>query len=128
MRIGRSGQWGNDEYQVPPVPSPILSGIFSSKIPRLRFVGSGATSGSVAQAKRPEILTAVADVPNIARQVQTVRRHWQDHVPPEHGNVTLHEEDVLVLMLCGFFDPLVRSLRTYEQLAQVPSVKQHLCR
>jgi len=47
-------------------------------------------------------------------------------VPPEHGNVSLHEEDVLILMLCGFFEPMARSLRTIEQLAQVDSVKQHL--
>jgi hypothetical protein len=63
---------------------------------------------------------------SIARQVQTVRQHWQKHVPPEHGNVSLHEEDVLIVSLAGFFDPLVRSLRTIDQLAQVPSVKTHL--
>ena len=66
------------------------------------------------------------EVASIARQVQTVRQHWQQHVPPEHGNVSLREEDVLIVSLAGFFDPLVRSLRTLEQLAQVPSVKQHL--
>jgi hypothetical protein len=80
----------------------------------------------MAQAKRPVIRETPVNVPSLVRHVQTLRQHWQKHVPPEHGNVSLREEDVLIVMLCGFFDPLVRSLRTIEQLAQVPSVKQHL--
>jgi hypothetical protein len=79
----------------------------------------------VARAKRPDITGTDVEVVSIARQVQTLRRHWE-HVPPEHGNVSLKEEDVLIVMLAGFFDPLVRSLRTAEQLARVPSVKRHL--
>ena len=80
----------------------------------------------MAQARRPVITQTPVNVPSLVRQVQTLREYWQKHVPPEHGNVSLREEDVLIVMLCGFFDPLVRSLRTIEQLAQVPSVKQHL--
>jgi hypothetical protein len=80
----------------------------------------------MAQARRPTITQTPVNVPSLVRQVQTLREYWQKHVPPEHGNVSLREEDVLIVMLCGFFDPLVRSLRTIEQLAQVPSVKQHL--
>jgi len=80
----------------------------------------------VAQAKRPIIDNTPVNVPSLVREVQTLRQYWQQHVPPEHGNVSLHEEDVLIVLLCGFFDPLVRSLRTLEQLAQVPSVKEHL--
>lgn len=80
----------------------------------------------MAQARRPTITQTPVNVPSLVRHVQTLREYWQKHVPPEHGNVSLREEDVLIVMLCGFFDPLVRSLRTIEQLAQVPSVKQHL--
>lgn len=80
----------------------------------------------MARARRPRITSTDVEVGSIARHVQTLREHWQKHVPPEHGNVSLQEEDVLTIMLAGFFDPLVRSLRTIEQLAQVPSVKQHL--
>jgi hypothetical protein len=80
----------------------------------------------VAQAKRSIITQTSVNVPSLVRHVQTLRHYWEEHVPPEHGNVSLHEEDVLTVMLCGFFDPLVRSLRTIEQLAQVPSVKEHL--
>ena len=80
----------------------------------------------LARPKRPKITSTDVEVGSIARHVQTLREHWQAHVPPEHGNVSLQEEDVLTVMLAGFFDPLVRSLRTIEQLAQVPSVKQHL--
>jgi hypothetical protein len=80
----------------------------------------------VAQAKRPIITQTPVNVPSLVRHVQTLREYWQKYVPPEHGNVSLRKEDVLIVMLCGFFDPLARSLRTIEQLAQVPSVKQHL--
>jgi hypothetical protein len=80
----------------------------------------------VSRPKSPTITSTSADVFSIAREVQTLRQHWLNHVPPEHGNVSLHEEDVLIVMLAGFFDPLVRSLRTIEQLAQVPLVKRHL--
>jgi hypothetical protein len=80
----------------------------------------------VPRAKRPKISSTDVEMVSIARQVQTVREHWLRHVPPEHGNVSLREEDVLIVSLAGFFDPLVRSLRTIEQLAQVPSVKEHL--
>jgi len=80
----------------------------------------------VAQAKRPIITDTPVNVLSLVREVQTLRQYWQQHVPPEHGNVSLHEEDVLIVLLCGFFDPLVRSLRTIEQLAQVPSVQEHL--
>jgi hypothetical protein len=78
------------------------------------------------RAKRPQITEADVNVPGIVRQVQTFDQYWRDHVPPEHGNVALGEVDVLIVLLCAFYDPLVRSLRTLEQLAQVPSVKSHL--
>lgn len=76
--------------------------------------------------KRPKITEQTVNLPSLAREVQTVRDYFETMVPREHGNVSLHEEDVLILMLCGFFEPMARSLRTIEQLAQVPSVKQHL--
>lgn len=80
----------------------------------------------MAQAKRPQITEAHPSVPAIVRHVQALDKFWLEHVPPEHGNVALEELDVVKIMLCGFFDPLVRSLRTAEQLAQVPLVKAHL--
>jgi hypothetical protein len=80
----------------------------------------------VGRPKQPKVSSTDVDVFNIAREVQSLRQHWQERVPPEHGNVSLQEEDVLIAMLAGFFDPMVRSLRTIEQLAQVPLVKQHL--
>ena len=80
----------------------------------------------MARPKQPKVISTNVDVFSIAREVHTLRQHWKEHVPPQHGNVSLHEEDVLIVMLAGFFDPMVRSLRTIEQLAQVPLVKQHL--
>ena len=80
----------------------------------------------MARPKQPIIIQTSVDVFSIVREVRTLREYWRDFVPPEHGNVSLHEEDVLIVMLCGFFEPMARSLRTIEQLAQVDSVKRHL--
>src|SRR5688500_20147795 len=33
---------------------------------------------------------------------------------PAHGNRTLHADQLLLGLLCAFFDPLARSLRTIE--------------
>lgn len=43
-----------------------------------------------------------------------------------HGNVQLHITDALVVLLCAFFNPTVRSLRLVEQLSQMNWVKGQL--
>jgi hypothetical protein len=80
----------------------------------------------VPRPRREKITEQNATVPRLVREVRTLRDYFEKFVPPEHGNVSLHEQDALILMLCGFFDPMARSLRTLEELGQVPSVKQHL--
>ena len=80
----------------------------------------------MARPKHAIITQTAVNVPSIVSHVHTLRDYFDKVVPPEHGNVSLGEEDVLILLLCGFFEPLTRSLRTLEQLAQVDSVKQHL--
>jgi DDE family transposase len=113
---------------VPPVPPPILSGKFFDKQNYEIALGRAFryTARTVARAKRPRIEQTSDNVLSIVRQVQALRSLWQKYATPEHGNVTLGEEDVLVICLAGFFDPQVRSLRTIEQLAAVPAVKRHL--
>jgi hypothetical protein len=44
----------------------------------------------------------------------------------EHGNTRLRQIDVLLVLLAGFFNPAVRSLRLIEQLSQLPWVRGHL--
>lgn len=80
----------------------------------------------MARPRRPVITETSVDVLSLVREVRTLREYWQQFVPAEHGNISLHEEDVLILLLCAFFEPLARSLRTVEQFAQVESVKRHL--
>lgn len=80
----------------------------------------------MAMARRPKITEETISVPKLVDEVATLRDYFDKMVPAEHGNVSLREEDVLILMLCSFFEPTVRSLRTIEQLAQVPSIKNHL--
>ena len=45
---------------------------------------------------------------------------------PAHGNRTLHLDQLLVLHLLGFFNPVVRSLRMLEDLSQTPLAKKLL--
>jgi hypothetical protein len=80
----------------------------------------------VARPKQPKLEQTTENVLSIVRQVQKLRALWEGHAAPEHGNVTLCETDVLTICLAGFFDPHVRSLRTIEQLAAVPAVKEQL--
>src|SRR5450631_3979540 len=64
-------------------------------------------------------------MPSIARHVQTLREHFK-HLPPEHGNTTLTEENTFIVLAAAFFEPLVQSHRCIEQLAQATGVKEHL--
>ncbi|HET6252193.1 MAG TPA: IS4 family transposase [Tepidisphaeraceae bacterium] len=43
-----------------------------------------------------------------------------------HGNAELTITDTLVVLLCAFFNPTVRSLRLVEQLSQMPWAKEQL--
>ena len=46
--------------------------------------------------------------------------------PEVHGNTKLHLTDCLVVLLCAFFNPTVRSLRLIEQLSEIPWVQGQL--
>lgn len=60
----------------------------------------------------------------VVRQVLGFRN--QLLAPDPHGNVKLQFIDALVVLLAGFFNPTVRSLRLIEQLSQIPWVNQQL--
>lgn len=50
-----------------------------------------------------------------------------DRAHPElHGNTQLRLTDCLVVLLCAFFNPVVRSLRLIEQLSQMPWVREQI--
>ena len=46
------------------------------------------------------------------------------HMDEPHGNRTLHDDMVLGVLLSAFFEPACRSLRTIDQLSEVPGVKE----
>lgn len=60
----------------------------------------------------------------IVRRVMDLRALLHD--PAQHGNVKLELFDALVVLLAGFFNPTVRSLRLIEQLSQMPWVQGQL--
>jgi hypothetical protein len=45
---------------------------------------------------------------------------------PVHGNTRLQVTDALLVLLCAFFNPTVRSLRLVEQLSQMPWAQEHV--
>jgi hypothetical protein len=45
---------------------------------------------------------------------------------PVHGNTDLHVTDALIVLLCAFFNPTVRSLRLIEQLSQISWVQEQI--
>ena len=59
--------------------------------------------------------------------LQTLDRHLHIlHDAKTHPNRVLHDDQVLVACLLGFFNPTVRSLRTLEDLSAFPKVQREL--
>lgn len=50
----------------------------------------------------------------------------RSHPVEVHGNTRLHLTDCLVVLLCSFFNPTVRSLRLIEQLSQMQWVQEQI--
>ena len=80
----------------------------------------------MARPKRPKIEHASPDALAVAGQIQGVRDLLGPVPDAVHGNTKLYDHDVLTALLCGFFDPLVRSQRTVGQLSEVPAVQEQL--
>lgn len=59
------------------------------------------------------------------RMLEKHLRNMRDE-QSRHGNKSLFLDDVFVVYLLAFFNPCIRSLRTLEDLSQVPKVQQHL--
>lgn len=80
----------------------------------------------MARPKRPKIEHAAPGALAVARQFQGVRDLLRPTPDAVHGNTQLYDADVLTGLLCGFFDPMVRSQRTVGQLSEVPAVQEQL--
>jgi hypothetical protein len=80
----------------------------------------------MARPKRPKITVAVPAALVVAKQFQSVRDLLQPPQGQLHGNTTLFDADVFTALLCAFYDPLVRSQRTIDQLSEVPAVQEQL--
>lgn len=85
---------------------------------------SPAHNAAVARKARPKIEQDELGCLKIVRQVMDLRPLL--HEPDQHGNVKLELFDALVVLLAGFFNPTVRSLRLIEQLSQMPWVQGQL--
>lgn len=80
----------------------------------------------MARKARPKIEKACPTTLDMLAEVQQVCELVHKQLKPAHGNCELHDDKVLGLLLCAFFEPSCRSLRTLDQLSAVPGVKELL--
>jgi hypothetical protein len=62
----------------------------------------------------------------LVRSLLPFRQRFITPSHPVHGNRKLELGDVVMVMLCAFFNPTVRSQRLIEQFSQLDWVRQHL--
>ena len=75
---------------------------------------------------RPKIEKACPQTLDMLAAVREVCDLVHQQLKPAHGNRGLHDDKVLGVLLCAFFEPSCRSLRTIDQLSAVPGVKELL--
>jgi hypothetical protein len=80
----------------------------------------------VANRRRPVIDdTTCSPAADIARQVQLIRRHFQQ-LPTPHGNTRLSDENTFIILAAAFHEPLAQSHRCIEQLAKTDQLSKQL--
>jgi len=80
----------------------------------------------MARKARLKIEKACGTTLNMLAEVREVCDLVHKQLKPAHGNRCLHDDKVLGILLCAFFEPNCRSLRTIDQLSVVAGVKELL--
>lgn len=80
----------------------------------------------MARKARPKIEKACPTTLDMLAAVKEVCDLVHQNLKPAHGNRDLHDDKVLGVLLCAFFEPSCRSLRTLDQLSVVPGVTELL--
>ena len=80
----------------------------------------------MARKRRPKIEKACPKALDMLAEVQQIVDRVHQGLKTPHGNRKLHDDRALGLLLCAFFEPRARSLRTLDQLSVVPGVKELL--
>ena len=80
----------------------------------------------MARKARPKIEKACPATLDMLAAVREVCDLVHKNLKPAHGNRDLHDDKVLGILLCAFFEPSCRSLRLLDQLSAVPGVKELL--
>ena len=84
-------------------------------------VSDSTESPQERSSRLPEKILGAKYVRLLEKLVRTLRDS-----DPAHGNRSLFLDDVFVVYLLAFFNPLVRSLRTLEDLSQTQHAQRHL--
>lgn len=80
----------------------------------------------MARKPQPKIEEACPKALDMLGEVRRVVALIHQGLKTPHGNRKLHDDMALGLLLCAFFEPRARSLRTMDQLSAVPGVKELL--
>lgn len=80
----------------------------------------------MARKRRPKIEEACPQTLDMLAEIRQVCDQVHKQLKPAHGNRVIQDDMALGLMLCAFFEPRARSLRTFDQLSAVPGVKELL--
>jgi hypothetical protein len=85
---------------------------------------NGVLLSAVARKAREKITQASTTTLGMLDEIKQVCDLVGLHMDKPHGNQTLHDDMVLGVLLSAFFEPVCRSLRTMDQLSEVPGVKE----
>jgi putative transposase len=80
----------------------------------------------MARKRQPKIEEACPKALDMLGEVQQIVALIHKGLETPHGNRKLHDDLALGILLCAFFEPRARSLRTLDQLSAVPGVKELL--
>lgn len=80
----------------------------------------------MARKPRPKIEEACPPALDMLGEIRQIVGLIHQELKTPHGNRRLHDDMALGLLLCAFFEPRARSLRTLDQLSAVPGVKDLL--
>jgi hypothetical protein len=80
----------------------------------------------VARKARAKITRAGDGTLDMLDEIRQVCQIVHERLPATHANRQLHDDMVLGVLLCAFFDAICRSLRLIGQLSEVPGVQDLL--
>lgn len=83
-------------------------------------------SRAMPRPRAPKITEAAPQTCEMLEEIREICRMIHQEMAVAHGNRDLQDDTVFGALLCAFFQPVCRSLRTIDQLSAVPGVRELL--